>query len=415
MTGTPPRQSHVRTDRLLPVASWALYDFANTIFYAVVVTRYFSEHIVSLTGRHTAFFWGVLPAMVGAAFIAPWLGTYAGRLGVSKRLVLVLTGACALSTALLAAMQNAWLLLVFFAAAQLCFQLALVPYNNLLPAVASPRMMGRISGLGVGLGYIGVIVSLWSVDRLTGLTEEGSGYSVAYLTAAVLFPLFTIPFAFSVPEKAPEAAPHAVRAPRRLASRMSGLLAEVGGLLRDRDRRYFIIGNFFCADALNTVLFMLVVFLRKGKGFDDGQILNIMIWLNVAAFAGGVLWGFLTDFLTARWSMILAAAFLGAAIGTAQFAADPGMAFWSIVLLGGPGAAGLWVAGRKRVVQLSPKSGTGSLFGIYGMTNKLSLVTFFLFVWLADATDGYAWSVLVVMAALAFGIFCLVRSSPQSR
>ncbi len=151
---TPP------LDRPVPVASWVLYDFANTIFYAVVVTRYLGVHLKELTGGHFVIFYAFFPAMVSAAFIAPWLGRFVGARGLSRKAIGLLTFFCCLFTVALGFAEEAWLLLLLFAFAQVGYQLALVPYNNLLPSIASPSRMGLISGLGVGVGYAGVLVSL---------------------------------------------------------------------------------------------------------------------------------------------------------------------------------------------------------------------------------------------------------------
>ncbi len=386
-------------DRLLPVTSWALYDFANTIFYAVVVTRFLPPHILGMTGKHTFINWGFVPAMLAAAFVAPWLGGYVGHRGLSKKAVLLLTLLCAASTACLAAVRSPWALVGVFAAAQVFYQLALVPYNNLLPAVASAGKMGRVSGLGVGLGYVGVIVSIWSVEQLMDVFP---GYSTAYLSAAVLFALFTIPFWFFVPEKPLDT--------KSAAPRLRDSLS----LLKDPICARFVIGNFLCADALNAIFIFMVPFLSKGLGYDGKTITFTLICLNLAAFPGGLICGVVADLFTPRRTMIVSAILLGSSIGIAQFSGLETITFWSIVLLGGPGVAGLWVAGRKWVVQLAPEGKTGSLFGVYGLTNKLSLVNFILFSLLADLTGGYSWSVLVLLVSLGVGVcFLWAARQPQ--
>ena len=78
-----------------------------------------------------------------------------------------------------------------------------------------------------------------------------------------------------------------------------------------------------------------------------------------------------------------------------------------MVLLGGPGVAGLWVAGRKWVVQLAPSGKVGSLFGFYGLSNKLSLVNLTLFSQLADLTGSYTPSMGVLVISLILGILIL--------
>ena len=389
-----------RLDRPLPVASWALYDFANTIFYAVVVTRYLPQHVERLTGKHSTVTWGFYPAMLAAAFLAPSLGRWVGRRGCSKRAVLILTLFCAGFTASLALAREAWELVLLFALAQVLYQLALVPYNNLLPAVASRARMGRISGYGVGVGYLGSIAALLTADALMRIWP---GTGTAYLSAAVLFALFTLPLLVFVPEKGSE--PPAPLAGRR----------EVAALLRDPGRRRFIFGNFLCADALNAVIAWLVVYLDRGFGFGSSQILFVLVAINVAAAAGGVGVGWSADRIGSKATMILSAAALGAAVALAQYSGSDAIVTWSIVLLGGPGVAGLWVAGRKWVVELSPEGRTGAFFGVYGMTNKLSVINVTLFAWLADWTGGYSASVLALLLSILAGIAFLARAGRGRR
>lgn len=390
-------------DRFLPGTSWVLYDFANTIFYAVVVTRYYPEHILHKTDSHLCINLGFFPAMVAAAFLAPWLGRYVGKRGYSRRSVLGLTLFCTVCTACLGLVDTPWKMVVLIALAQVFYQLALVPYNNLLPAVASSRRMGRLSGIGVGAGYAGVIVSLCVVDWLMQVHGSGKGeevaYWLAYVTAAVLFFVFTIPLLLFVPEKKPE------------PSAALPAFGEFAELMRDRTRKRFIIGNFLCADAMNAVFFYIVVYLEKGFGFDGPAVLQLLVFLNIAACIGGVVSGFAADRLTPRRVMIAAVILLIAAIGLAQFSGVSTLVFWSIVLLGGPGVAGIWVAGRKWVVDLSPRGETGAFFGLYGLTNKLSILNAPLFALLADLTGGYRCSVIVLLLSLTVGVGFLVSSS----
>lgn len=392
----PGQRSTAPFARGLNITSWALYDFANTAFYAVVVTRYLPLHVMELTGgKHYFINFGFYPAMIAAAFLAPWLGGSVGRIGFSKRCVIGLTCLCVLFTTLMTMARDPWALVGLFALAQVSYQLALVPYNNLLPTLASRQRLGTVSGIGVGLGYLGVVVSLPIAQKMM---DSYPGYGTAYLTAACLFLLFSLPLFLIVPEKQSEGG--RVQMPR---------LADFTRLLREPRRRWFIIGNFLCADALNAIFVFMVVFFKNDLGFGTQAITRTIIWLNIAALAGGIAWGPLTDRITPRRAMITAALFLGAAIGIAEFFRSEGLTFWSMILLGGPGVAGLWVAGRKWVVQLAPPGEMGSLFGLYGMTNKLSLVNAVIFALLADLTGEYVWSVLVILLSLVVGAGILWR------
>ena len=393
MAEKPRPEGASQLDRPLPVLSWAMYDFANTIFYAVVATRYLGVHLKELTGRHFVLFYAFFPSMAAAAFLAPALGRWAGAQARSRTAVFVLTVLCCLATTGLGFARSAGALLVLFAFAQAFYQLALVPYNNLLPSVASPSRMGLVSGLGVGVGYAGVLVSLpvahYAVERFGG--EEALAFGPAYLTAGVLFFLFTLPIFLFVPERATVTA----EGPLRFRDAMR--------LMKHKPSRRFVLGNFLCSDALNAVLVLIAVYLESRYRCTGSTLLALLLWFNVSAMISGVLFGFLTDRIEARRAMPFAAVLLLAGVGAAHFSGRLSAAFWMIVLLGGPGVAGLWVAGRKWVVQLAPEGEVGTLFGFYGLSNKLSLVNLALFTWLADRTGGYTASVLVLMGSLVLG------------
>ncbi|MHC4945359.1 MAG: MFS transporter [Planctomycetota bacterium] len=383
------------------MTSWVLYDFANTIFYAVVVTRYLPLQLKKLTDQHFILNVGFFPSMLAAAFLAPWIGRWVGSRGVSRKAVAFFTIACCLFTAGLGFTSHVALLLIFFAFAQVFYQVGLVPYNNLLPSVASRRRMGLVSGLGVGIGYAGVIVSLFVADWIIQRMGDPDDYRPAYFVAAILFFVFTIPLLLFVREKP------TVDQEKKLGF---GAVLE---LLKDRVCRRFVIGNFLCSDALNAVLALITVYLVFGKGFDDARLLHLLIVLNVAAMVAGVLFGLLTDRVTPRMTMPLAAALLASAVGITHYTSNLDVAFWAIVLMGGPGVAGIWVAGRKWVVQLAPEGDVGTLFGFYGLSNKLSLMNLILFTLLADLTGGYTASVGVLILSLICGIVILLTVPNQ--
>jgi MFS-type transporter involved in bile tolerance (Atg22 family) len=100
-------------------------------------------------------------------------------------------------------------------------------------------------------------------------------------------------------------------------------------------------------------------------------------------------------------------------VGITHCTSNLDVAFWVIVLMGGPGVAGIWVAGRKWVVQLAPEGDVGTLFGFYGLSNKLSLMNLVLFTLLADLTGGYTASVGVLILSLSCGIAILLTVPSQ--
>ncbi len=165
-------RSHKSSASFGTILAWAIYDFANTIYSMNVVTMYFSLWITVNLARED--FWvsiGNSTSMALVALSLPILGALSDSAGKRLPFLFVFTLGAVLGTALIGATgywvhhETALLLLAvfFFILANYAYQGALVFYNALLPDVAGPENIGRVSGFGVSLGYFGAIVGLLMV------------------------------------------------------------------------------------------------------------------------------------------------------------------------------------------------------------------------------------------------------------
>ncbi len=146
--------------------SWALYDFANTIFSMNIVTLYFAVWIVTERGASTTAY--SLATSFSSALVlvlAPWVGAVSDASRRRKPWVVALTLVCVAATLALAPCPARALpaptailaLLAAFVLANTAYQLALPPYNAMLSELVPPSERGRLSGFGTALGYVGSI------------------------------------------------------------------------------------------------------------------------------------------------------------------------------------------------------------------------------------------------------------------
>jgi len=181
--------------------AWALYDFANTIFSFAIVSFAMGPWAVRFLGEGTGTLLFTVAASASVALnalVSPVLGAQSDRTGGRKGYLLVFTVACVVPTALIG-LVDIGLGLLLFAIANFSFQAALIYYDALLPDVARPDMRGRLSGVGVGLGYLGTIVS----GLLLGLTVDADGRitPLSFVLVASLFAIFAIPIFLLVTER----------------------------------------------------------------------------------------------------------------------------------------------------------------------------------------------------------------------
>ena len=203
------------------VLAWGLWDWGSSAFNAVIGTFVFAVYLTGVVGADlpgpvSANSW--LGYTLGAAgllvaLLAPLIGQRADATGHRRRSVGIWTALVVACTAAMFGVQDdhRWFAmgLVLLGLGSICFELASVPYNALLLGVSTPATIGRVSGFGWAMGYLGGIFLLLIVyagfiageGGLAGLpTENGFNIRVVALVAAGWFALFALPLFRWVPE-----------------------------------------------------------------------------------------------------------------------------------------------------------------------------------------------------------------------
>jgi UMF1 family MFS transporter len=422
--------SAVSLDRPLPTVAWATYDFANTIYSAIVVTAFFPAFMAKLIGRDIYTGIAQTTSMVLAGVMLPVAGAMADRTGRAKRYLWWFTVLCCATTAGIGLVANdarydaregqvapatvVIAALVLFGLANLTYHASLVFYNSLLPAVASPRRQGRVLGLGVGLGYLGVVIALPVAHAAVKLT---GAMATAFLVAGVAFFVSATPcFLFVHP---PPPTLHERVNTRVLAERFR----ELGHTLRSLSSRprilCFFIGNFLCVDVVNTLIMWTRPYLdnpAKGLGWSPDAAIQVLIGMSATAFVLGLAAGWLTDRLGPKRTMLGAAASVMICIVTASAFRQRAVIIPVILVLGSGGLAGTWVAGRKFLLDIAPDGKVGEFFGLYGLTTKLSVFGCTLFAAVGDWTGTYRIALLAQLVPLLVGMafLSLARAAPAA-
>jgi UMF1 family MFS transporter len=352
----------------LAVGAWALYDFANTIFSLNIISTYFPQFIVEDKSLNDAVY--AYPqsfALLLVALIMPLLGSMSDRTGKRIPWLIGFTVMCIVSTIAMGLTDNVSLVIVAYVVASIGFQTALVFYDALLPSVSTTLNWGKISGLGVGLGYVGALFGGLIVPLIigsNGTNQEG------FIPTALLFLVFALPCFFLVREKSkPQPVEQARVSWRDAVTQIGQTLQDarkVPGLLR------FLVANFFYSDALNTVIIAMGVYATQVIGFD--KPITVLAPAIVTAVLGSWIFGFLTDRITAKTSLVIALVLWIIVLTAAIFITDPVIFQYGIATLAGIALGGTWTAARTMMVELSPREKLGEFMGIYNLTGKFSAV-----------------------------------------
>lgn len=398
---TLPAAPAVPAGRPVPrrtVVSWALYDLANTVYSAIVITTFLPDLLETRYGASSALFYATSGTLLLSAFVSTALGARVDRTGRARPGLDGFTLLCILATLGLwfAADAGPWPLVALYAVSLFAYQCALTFYNALLPVVAPPGRRGWVSGLGVALGYAGLPLA-FLVGR--AVARGPLGTEGTFLVCAGLFLLGTVPLWLFVRDDPARA--------RADAGPRVGLRASLRFVAGHPTLRLLLLANFVAADVMNALIAHVYLYLRHHVGLTADHAINGMIGLSLTALVGGLVVGRLVDRVRpARVFAGVAAALAVVLLASAAWPRAP-VTIALLVGAGGVGVATTWTVGRQLVVAVAPPERCGEALGLYGVTTKASIVGVSLFAFLRDAA-GYASAVVAQAAALGVAVVLLV-------
>ncbi|MBW3581828.1 MAG: MFS transporter [Euryarchaeota archaeon] len=379
--GLPEKDPEEKPKRI-EIGSWVLYDLANTLFSFVVLSFYFGPWVVEdLGGRDSAVTVTESASMIVVILLAPVLGALSDRTRRMPFLIastLVAAGATSLlgvgrflgfgtGTSLVFAVAA-------FAVANLGFQLGLVFYDALLPSVSTPKTIGKVGAIGVGVGYIGSFIGLGLGAFLLGADADAE--PMLFLATGALFVLFSLPCFFFVRE----VPPRRLEGEKRMRLAISSVVKTLKGLPKDKRTSRFLIGRFLYADAVNTLILILGIYAVTEVGFQtDTLAYSILLGLGILfAVLSAPVWGHLVDHIGPKHTLDLVLLIWMLALGVTivhPLLDLPRGLFFMIGAVVGIALAGTWSADRPLLVGIAPQGQVGEWFGFYALAGRFAAVT----------------------------------------
>jgi UMF1 family MFS transporter len=420
--------------------AWAFYDFANTIFSMNVLTMYLAQWVV--VDRGVEDVWYSLAYSVSMALVAltlPILGALADqKTGGRLRFLLGFTISAVLGTVVigLAATKSPGnaavpLALLAFAMANYAFQGSLVFYNSLLPLVSTPATIGRVSGFGVALGYLGAIAGLLLVSPFvdgkipfTGIElgwPPAGGRAAAFIPTAFFFALFALPLFLRLKtDRLPGhegGPPDAVRPGWKAA--VKGVMEGIRDTSRYPGVRRFLIANYLFVDAINTVILFMAVYAQEVMGMPDSVKITFFIVATTGAVIGSLLLGQASDRFGPRRVLGWVLGGWVVALSTVALTRETGL-FWAAGVLVGVCLGGTWTTSRALLANLTPPEAHGRFFGLYALSDKAAAVigplVWGIIVWAGKPLGPLRYRLAVGSLVLfVLGGLFLLRGVPEAR
>lgn len=366
------------------IFGWVMFDFANSAYTTLIVTFIYGTYFVKAIAPDEVIgtaLWsrGVTITAVCVAVCSPVLGALADQGSLRKTFLFISTAIAIVGTAALYFIQPGRVVaaLGWFVISNIAYELTMVFYNAFLPEIAPREKIGRISGFGWGVGYIGGLAAM--VIAMIGFIypevpwfgfskQTGANIRATNLLVAVWFALFAIPmFLF-------------VRAERKTISRskakiISNGLSDLRNTLREI-RRYrqivkFLIARLIYNDGLVTVFAFGGIYAAGtfGMGFEEIMLFGIV--LNVSAGIGALVMGYFDDKLGGKKTIQISNMVLAAASLLAVTSPNKDL-FWVAGILIGLFAGPNQSASRSLLGRFIPREKENQFYGFFAFSGKLT-------------------------------------------
>lgn len=394
--------------------SWALYDFSNTIFSMNIATLFFAVWLVRDVGASNTM--AALASSISSVLVVlsiplfgaisdatrrrkPWVVgftlvavTMTIVMGIIGQTMIPLTGEAvvdpSVSSYALAGLPAVAILSAFILA-NWAYQGAMPFYNAMMFELAPPNEIGRLSGLGTALGYVGSIVGVLLVspffngalpvvgDLSSGIVEllrnvpftSHGGRVSTFVPTAILFLLFSLPLFFFCKD-------HNAR-PDGKGIEWREAFAGIARTIRD-SRKYpgalrFLLASFLYQDALGTIIQYMALYAVMAMGFEKGAEVTLFIVLTIPAAIGSYFIGRLVDrigpkkslvFVVASWIVLLIAMVL----------VPTRMAFWVVGAAIGLIFGGVATAERPLLLTLVPDVEAARFFSLMVLSSRAAAI-----------------------------------------
>ncbi|MFY8122314.1 MAG: MFS transporter [Burkholderiaceae bacterium] len=379
------------------VFAWAMYDFANSGYTTVVLTAVFNAYFVAVVAQDAPWATLAWTLVLSASYLIgmllmPALGAYADVHARKKAVLGWVTVGCVVSTALLALVGPGDLLLaaVLLIISNFCFAAGVTLNSAFLPELARAEALGKVSGWGWSIGYLGGLLALALclayVLHAQGRGEPATHYvPVTLLITAALFALASLVTFAGLKE----------RAQPLPGARVSGLLRESTQRLwqtlrqidRYRDFGWLMLCGLLYQAGLSVVVALAAIYAQQVMRFDTAQTMLLVLVVNVTAALGAFAFGYVQDAVGHRralaltiWGWVAMVALAAGTTGTTGF--------WIAANIAGLCMGSSQSAGRAMVALFAPRQRLAEFYSLWNAAVWLSAilgpVTYGLVTWVTD-------------------------------
>jgi UMF1 family MFS transporter len=361
--------------------AWAMYDWANSAFWTTIVAAIFPIYFQKVAAAGlapavatTRFAWGTTWSILIMAIVAPLLGSVADRAPIKKKLLGVFVGIGATATgAMFFISRGEWLFaLSLFMIGNIAVAASIVFYESMLPHIASPAELDRVSTAGYAVGYVGggvllaINIVMMAKPEWFWLPDKETAVRASLASVAVWWVVFSIPLFRRVPE------PPVSLAPREggggFAGAVRGLLHTLAELRRYRNAFLLLLAFLIYNDGVQTIIRMATIYGTE-IGLDDNAMIGALLVTQFIGIPFAFLFGMLAGRIGAK-----AAIFVGltvyAVISVLGYYMRTAAEFFALAVMVGMVQGGTQALSRSLFASMIPKEKSSEFFAFFGVFER---------------------------------------------
>jgi len=402
------------------VLAWAMYDFANSGYTTVVLTAVFNAYFVGVVVQGAPWAtlaWTLLLSVSYAIgmLAMPALGAYADVHARKQLMLAIVTAGCVIATALLALVGEGdfWLAAPLIIVSNFCFSAGVTFNSAFLPELSKPQALGKVSGWGWSIGYLGGLLALGLclayVLHAQGRNEPATSYvPVTMLITAALFAVASLP-AFTVLKE--RAVPQSHASVRVLLRESTGRLLQTLRRIHEfRDFGWLMLCGLLYQAGLSVVIALAAIYAQEVMKFTTAQTMMLVLLVNITAAIGAFGFGYAQDAIGHKRALALTIAgwivMIGLAAGTTSV-----VGFWIAANIAGLCMGSSQSAGRAMVGVFAPSHRLAEFYGLWNASLWLSAiigpVTYGLVTWVTD--NNHRLAMMITGLYFVGGLLVLAR------
>ena len=365
--------------------AWAMYDWANSAFQSTIITAVFPEFFASVAAADlppavatARYAWATTIAVAIVALLGPILGAIADYRALKKKMLGAFMGLGVIATLMMVTIDRGeWqYAAAIFIVANVAIAASFVFYDSLLPHIAAPGEMDRVSTSAYAIGYFGggivlIFNLLWIMMPETfGIPDTVAAIKLSFISVAVWWLVFSIPLFRWVPEPPRALDPNETGAENPVRAGFARVLTTFHELRGYRQAFLMLVAFLLYNDGVQTIIRMATIYGAE-IGIDRNARIAAFVMVQFVGVPFSFLFGTLAHRISAKRAIFVAlSVYIG--ISTLAYFMTTAWHFFVLAFLVATVQGGCQALSRSLFARMIPRHESSKYFGFFSVFEKFA-------------------------------------------